>query len=41
MFRYDNYMKSDSVRNKRERSGCKFQDITVPYRKDIHAIINK
>jgi hypothetical protein len=38
---YDTYVKSGCVRTVRRRFARKFQDVTIPHRKTIHAIVNK
>lgn len=41
LFMYDAYVKSGCVRTVRRRFAHKFQDVTIPHRKTIHAIVNK
>jgi transposase len=38
---YDTYVKSGCIRTVRRRFAHKFQDVTIPHRKTIHAIVNK
>jgi hypothetical protein len=41
VFIYGNYIESDCVRNIRRIFQRKFQGVTIPYRSNIHEIINK
>jgi transposase len=38
---YDTYVKSGCIRTVRRRFARKFQVVTIPHRKTIHAIVNK